>query len=259
MGDHAPAAPEDGGNRPSAQPRDRGATVLARTLLIARAGPRTRLVLLVCGLLAAFVSFSLLDVVSREQVRGVVDPFGPLAPLVYVAVAAVLGAALVPGPILAGASGALFGTAIGTAVTLGAAVGSASLAFFVARLAGRDAVGELSGPRLRAVELLLERHGLGAVVAQRLMPAVPDAPCSYAAALLGVRWWQLALGTLIGAAPRAFSYTSLGASLDDPTSAGAIAAVVVLVITAVVGAELARRAFVGVRRLEGGGESTRRW
>lgn len=220
----------------------------ARILLAPRLGPRARLALLAASLGAAFLAFSVLHLVSRDQVRSVVDPFGAAAPLAYVVIAAVLGAALVPGPILSGVSGVLFGTAVGTVVSLLSAVGSALLAFTLARGAGSPAVAELSGRRVRRISQLLERHGLTAVVVQRLMPAVPDAPCSYAAALLGVRWWQLALGTFIGAAPRAFSYTSLGASLDDPSSAGAIAAIVVLVVTAVVGAELARRVFVGVRR-----------
>jgi len=221
---------------------------LARTLLAERLGARSRVALLVLALLGAFLAFAVFDVVSRDQVQGWVEPFGPAAPLAYVAVAAALGAALVPGPILAGVSGALFGTALGTAVTLASAVGSACLAFVVARGAGGDALARHDPGRLGVVRVLLERHGLSAVVAQRLMPAVPDAPCSYAAALLGVRWWQLALGTLIGAAPRAFAYTSLGASLDDPTSPAAIAGVVVLVLTTVLGAEIARRAVVAQRR-----------
>jgi uncharacterized membrane protein YdjX (TVP38/TMEM64 family) len=230
--------------------------MLRRVASSPRPGPRARLALLVCGLLAAFIAFSVLHAVSRDQVRSVVAPFGAAAPLAYVAIAALLGAALVPGAILAAASGVLFGTALGTAVSLGAAVGSASVAFVVARAAGRGAVGELSGPRLRAVETVLARNGLGAVVAQRLMPAVPDAPCSYAAALLGVRWWQLALGTLIGAAPRAFSYSALGASLDHPSSAGAVIAIVVLVLTALVGAELARRGVVAFRRDDGANDGS---
>ncbi len=62
-------------------------------------------------------------VIDVEYVRGVVESTGPLAPLAYVAVSSVLGALLVPGPLLAGGSGFLFGPVLGTFVTLGATVG----------------------------------------------------------------------------------------------------------------------------------------
>jgi uncharacterized membrane protein YdjX (TVP38/TMEM64 family) len=82
------------------------------------------------------------------------------------------------------------------------------------------------------------------VIVQRLIPGVPDAPANYAFGALGLRVWQIALGTLIGSAPRSFSYTSIGASLDDPSSPVAVIGVVVLVVVSIAGAELARRVLV---------------
>jgi uncharacterized membrane protein YdjX (TVP38/TMEM64 family) len=198
---------------------------------------------LILALFAGLLVFSVLDLVSVEDVRSWVDAFGPLAPLAYVPMSALLGMALVPGPILAGASGLLFGAAVGTAVTLASATLSAVLALLVARHAGRDGARQLGGERLEAAERLLERHGTGAVVAQRLMPGVPDAPCSYAAGLVGITVAQIAVGTVIGSAPRAFSYTAIGASLDDPASPLALAGILALVATTIVGAEVARRAY----------------
>jgi uncharacterized membrane protein YdjX (TVP38/TMEM64 family) len=174
-------------------------------------------------------------------VRAWIEPLGPFAAPGYVVLGGLLGAALVPGPVLAGVSGVLFGAGWGTLVTICSAVLSAVIALLLARrTAGRE-FAELSGPKLRALAALAERHGVAAVVVQRLMPVVPDAPCSYLFGLLGLRVWQIALGTAIGALPRAFSYTAIGASLGDDGSWLAYAGVAGIVITGLVGAAISGR------------------
>ena len=207
-------------------------------------------------LLAAFLVFGVFEVVDVDDVRSWVDAFGPLAPLAYVPISALLGMALVPGPVLAGASGLLFGAAVGTIVTLASAVLGSVLALLLARRAGREEIERRGGERVRWAEAMLARHGTGAVVAQRLMPGIPDAPCSYAAGLVGISVAQIAIGTAIGSAPRAFSYTAIGSSLDDPTSPAAIAGIVLLVVTTLVGAEIARRAVVSYRAGSGAGDGS---
>ena len=71
-------------------------------------------------------------VIDVAAVRALIESAGPLAPLAYVVVSAVLGALLVPGPLLAAGSGFLFGPVLGTFVTLGATVGSAVLVAAIA-------------------------------------------------------------------------------------------------------------------------------
>lgn len=205
--------------------------------------PRVRLALLVAFVVAGFSAFWVFDLVEKDDVRGWVDAFGPLAPVAYVPISTALGLLLVPGPVLAGVSGLLFGTAVGTVVTLSGAILTGVCGLLIGRHAGRDGAVELGGERHAALEALLSRRGFEAVVVQRLVPGVPDAPLNYAFGAVGLSVANMALGTLIGSAPRAFSYTAIGASLDDPGSLGAIAGVVVLVLVTVVGAELGRRAW----------------
>ncbi len=206
-----------------------------------RLSPRARLALLAGVLLGLFALFWIFDVVSEEQVRAWVEPFGAAAPLAYVVLAAGLGVALVPGPVLAGGSGLLFGTVVGTAVTIAAAILGSVVALLIGRRAGRESVRELSGPRWAGVEAALQRHGLVAVIVQRLAPVVPDAPCSYLAGAIGLRVHQIALGTLVGVAPRAFSYNALGDALGEPGSPLAVVGLGVLALTVVVGTLLAAR------------------
>ena len=200
-----------------------------------------RLALLFGVLAAAFAAFWIFDLVDREDVASLIDGFGWWAPVAYVPVSALLGAALVPGPILAGASGVLFGAAVGTLVTIAAATLGAVIALHLARHAAGSAFETIAGPRLQGLAEFAERHGLAAVIVARLAPVVPDAPVSYLFGVIGLRTWKVALGTAIGAAPRAFSYTSIGASLDDPSSPLALAGVAGVVLTGLIGLVLSRR------------------
>jgi uncharacterized membrane protein YdjX (TVP38/TMEM64 family) len=162
---------------------------------------------------------------------------------VFVAVSAALGAALVPGPLLAATSGLLFGALAGTLVTIAASTLSAVLSLLVGRGAGRAPLQRRVEDREREAALvaLAQRHGALAVALQRLAPFVPDAPVSYLFGALGLSVWQIALGTVIGSAPRAFSYTAIGASLDDPGSRLALAGWAGVALTGLAGLLLARR------------------
>ena len=210
--------------------------------------PKARLGLFVGALTVAAVAVLVLTPISREGIRDALEPFGIAAPLAYVVVSALLGSAFVPGAILAGASGLLFGTTTGFFVTLAGTLLSSVVAVLTARAAGREGVQELESPRVKAIERLLQRYGVGAVVVQRLLPAVPDAPCSYLFGLAGLRVWQVVLGTAIGAAPRAFSYTAIGDGLGGGGSTIGIIGLVTLLVTGMVGVAVGA---VAVRRTRG--------
>ena len=191
--------------------------------------------------MAAFLAFWVFDVVDEDDVASWLDPLGAFAAPAYVVVSALLGLALVPGPILAATRGLLFGAGVGTVVTLASAVLSAVLGVLLARRAAAGDVERLSGDRAAALADLARRHSFEAVVVQRLAPGIPDAPATYVFGALRVAVVPVALGTLVGSAPRSFSYTAVGASLDDPGSALAWAGIAGIVVTAVAGAWLARR------------------
>ena len=202
--------------------------------------------------LAAFTAFLVtmfyLVAVSRiidvGQVRDTVAATGPVAPLAYVLVAAVLAAIFVPGPLLAAGSGFLFGPLVGTFVTLGSTVTTAVIAALVGRHAGRDSARALIGPDwAERIDTQIQRRGLWAVVGQRFIPGVSDALASYAFGAFGMPLWQMAIGAFIGSAPRAFVYTALGASISDLSSPLAYAAIAVWCITAIVGAFGAHRGY----------------
>jgi uncharacterized membrane protein YdjX (TVP38/TMEM64 family) len=203
-----------------------------------------RLAVFAVFLSAMFYLLAVRHAVNVDELRRTVAATGPAAVLTYVVASAVLGAAFVPGPILAATSGLLFGPVLGVFVTLGATVGTAVVASLVGRRAGRDSARALLGDtRAERIDVLIDRGGLWAVVGQRFIPGVSDALAAYAFGAFGVPLWQMAVGAFIGSMPRAFVYTALGASIANRSSALAYAAIAVWCVTAIIGAFAARRGY----------------
>ncbi|MFN2537067.1 MAG: VTT domain-containing protein, partial [Mycobacteriales bacterium] len=176
--------------------------------------PRVRLAVLVVVISVLPVVLYVCHVVDAHGLRDAVRETGPWAPVVWVVVSALLGAALFPGPLLAGAGGLLLGATVGTVTTVVSAVLSALVSREIGERAGREGAVDLLGARADAIEHV----GFEAVVVQRLAPGIPDAPLSYAFGSLGVTRRAMATGTMLGTLPRACSFTAIGASLEDPSS-----------------------------------------
>ncbi len=212
---------------------------------VAGRGPHIlRLALFVAVLLTMFYLVAVRRVIDIEAVRGAVASVGPIAPLVYIPISALLAAIFVPGPLLAAGSGLLFGPVLGTFVTLGSTATTAVVAALIGRRAGRDSARTLIGEQwAERIDTQIRRRGLWAVVGQRFVPGISDAMASYAFGAFGMPLWQMAIGALIGSAPRAFVYTALGASISDLTSPLAYVAIGVWCVTAIIGAFAAHRAY----------------
>jgi uncharacterized membrane protein YdjX (TVP38/TMEM64 family) len=178
---------------------------------------------------------------SAQRVREWVDGYGVAGPLVFVVVSSALTVALFPGPLLAGASGLLFGTALGTPISIVSATLGAVLAFSLSRRLAHDAVEHLQGPRLAALRAWIGRRGFLSILYARIAPGIPYNLVNYAAGMSPVALRAFTAATAIGCAPRAFAYTALGGNLDNLRSPEAIVAVAVLVGMAVVGLVLGRR------------------
>jgi uncharacterized membrane protein YdjX (TVP38/TMEM64 family) len=210
--------------------------------------PRLRLLTLALLVGSAFAVVALSGSLSADGVRDRVDGLGAAGPLLFIPISAGLTVALFPGPLLAGASGLLFGTALGTPVSVASATLGATLAFGLSRWWAHDAVQELAGPRLSALRAWVGRRGFLSVLYARIAPGVPYSLVNYAAGLTPILLRSFVAATAIGVAPRAFAYTALGGSLGDLTSPEAIVAVVVLVLMALLGVAFGGRDVLRARR-----------
>ena len=210
-------------------------------MLPARRAAALRLLVLGGTLAACVAVLALSGSLSAERVRDWVDGYGAAGPLAFIAVSASLTVVLFPGPMLAAASGLLFGTALGTPVSIVSATLGATLAFSLSRWWAHDAVVALAGPRLRALRAWVGRRGFLTVLYARIAPGVPYTLVNYAAGLTPIALRSFVAATAIGVAPRAFAYTALGGSLGNLRSPEAYIAVAVLVVMALLGFVLARR------------------
>jgi uncharacterized membrane protein YdjX (TVP38/TMEM64 family) len=191
------------------------------------------------GLLCAlFIGGLLLGPHSAHHLRHELAGLGVWGPLVIAGVAALLTCAMVPGAVLAGASGLLFGAVVGAGVAICSATLGAVCAFLIARRLARRPYRALASARLSRWTARIEARGFLAVLYARIAPGVPFALSSYAAGMTSIWLRDFAAATALGAAPRAFAYAALGGSLGDYSSPQALAAISVLVAMAIGGAIL---------------------
>lgn len=175
---------------------------------------------------------------SAHRLRHDFAGLGVWGPVAVIAAYTLLTCAFVPGPVLAGASGLLFGTAAGTAIAILGATLGASAAFLLARGLARGPYATLVRGRLKAWTGRIEGRGFLAVLYVRIAPGAPFALLSYAAGITRIRLRDFAPATALGASPRAFAYAALGGTLGDYSSPQALAAIAVLVAMTVGGALL---------------------
>ena len=219
----------------------------------AAAGRGRRLALLRLGTFAALVVAIFVvatasgSLPSAERVRDWGDGLGVAGPLVFIPLSVALLCVFVPGPVLSGAAGLLFGTALGTPVALTAATLGACTQLLITRhLAGRQ-VAALLPRRVRRIDEFLERRGFFAVLYVRLAPGIPYSAANYGAGLTRLRLRDMAAGTAVGALPRTLAYVALGGSFTDFDDPVARAALLLLIVVAIAGALLARRQLAAER------------
>ena len=134
----------------------------------------------------AIVLFVVQPVAGRmrdgRDVRDWADSLGPAAPLVFIAVSASLTPLMFPGPLLAGASGLLFGIWArlpGHARERRARRRDRVLDQPLGRAATRSSA--WPGPRIVAIEALLSRARLRLRALRAIMPGMPYTLVNYAA------------------------------------------------------------------------------
>jgi uncharacterized membrane protein YdjX (TVP38/TMEM64 family) len=177
---------------------------------------------------------------SADEAR---DWGNDLGPFIYVAFVPlfVICNFVMTWPILAGAAGLLFGTAVGTPLALAGVTAAGVTQMFVARHLAAGHHGALLPQRTRGVERFLTENGAVAVMESRIVPVLPFGIVNFSAGLTTMPYRDLALGTIVGAAPKAFAYVALGGNLTDLGSPEAIVALALLIAFALVGVLLVRR------------------
>jgi uncharacterized membrane protein YdjX (TVP38/TMEM64 family) len=191
---------------------------------------RIGLLIALLGLLAG--GAQLLGPWSPDRLRGLLAPAGPFAPAAFVGLFVALNSAGVPAPLLGAAGGLALGLIPGALATLAGMTVAASVQLLLARRMTRPSMAAVRLPGTDRLHKALQRRGWLAVVALRLIPA-PFSAVNLAAGLTPLRLRSMAIGTLIGGAPKALGWAALG------LGATRLPAVSPFVIAAVIVASLA--------------------
>jgi uncharacterized membrane protein YdjX (TVP38/TMEM64 family) len=187
------------------------------------------------------------SVPSPDEVRDYGESLGVFALLAFIPLFALVNF-LITWPILAGAAGLLFGTLAGTPLALAGLTAAALTQMWLARRLAAGHHGNLLPKRTKAIEDFLTRNGALAVMESRILPLLPYGLVNYSAGLTRLRYRDMTLGTVVGAAPKVFAYTALGGSLGNLNSPEAIAAIALIIVLGVIGLLVARRQILLERR-----------
>lgn len=134
---------------------------------------------------------------TKEALGAFLDRLGIWAPVAYIIIYAVGVCFFVPGTLLTGLGGAIFGPYGGFVyVWIGAMLG-ASGAFFIGRTLGREFAASLIGDKLKKYDDAIARNGFATVLYLRLI-YFPFTPMNFGMGLTKVRFWDYFAGTGLG-------------------------------------------------------------
>ncbi|MFC9436319.1 TVP38/TMEM64 family protein [Nocardia sp. NPDC057030] len=201
-----------------------------------------RVLALIAGLVVLFVAAVLVPLPSPRQIQDWATSVGPIFPLLFFVVHALVTVAPIPRTVFTVSAGLLFGPVLGIALAVGATTVSAALALLLVRALDREQVASrLTHPAVRAVDERLRRRGWLAVGSLRLIAAVPFSVINYCCGLSSIRFWPYMIATLIGVLPGTIGTVILGDALTGTTHPALIVFSAVLIAIGLIGLVLDAR------------------
>ncbi|WP_310399202.1 TVP38/TMEM64 family protein [Nocardia kruczakiae] len=173
---------------------------------------------------------------APQQIRDWADSVGPVFPLLFFLVHALVTVAPFPRTVFTLSAGLLFGPILGIGLAVAATTVSAVLALLLIRALDRDQVAaRLTHPAVRAVDRRLARRGWLAVGSLRLIAPVPFSVINYCAGLSSVRMMPYLLATFVGIIPGTIGVVVLGDALTGRTNPGLLVLSGVCITIGVIG------------------------
>ncbi|MBF4996099.1 TVP38/TMEM64 family protein [Nocardia sp. BSTN01] len=173
---------------------------------------------------------------APQQIRDWADSVGPVFPLLFFLVHALVTVAPFPRTVFTLSAGLLFGPILGITLAVAATTVSAVLALLLVRALDRDQVAaRLTHPAVRAVDRRLARRGWLAVGSLRLIAPVPFSVINYCAGLSSVRMMPYLLATFVGIIPGTIGVVVLGDALTGRTNPGLLVLSGVCITIGVIG------------------------
>jgi uncharacterized membrane protein YdjX (TVP38/TMEM64 family) len=180
---------------------------------------------IVAGLMAAALLLPVIPWLVRLLERvGDLGLWGPVALGGLYVVSCVF---LIPASIPTLAAGFLFDLPVGSITALLGCTAGACVSFLVGRTIARDWVAKwvARSRRFTALDRAVGVHGFKIVLLSRLGPLSPFVLVNYVFGLTRVRFWEYALGTLIGVTPGTTLFVYFGAGLRSLAEVGGESAI----------------------------------
>jgi uncharacterized membrane protein YdjX (TVP38/TMEM64 family) len=173
---------------------------------------------------------------APQQIREWADSVGPMFPLLFFVVHALVTVAPFPRTVFTLSAGLLFGPILGITLAVAATTVSAVLALLLVRALDREQVAaRLNHPAVQAVDRRLARRGWLAVGSLRLIAPVPFSVINYCAGLSSVRMMPYLLATFVGIIPGTIGVVVLGDALTGRTNPGLLVLSGVCITIGVIG------------------------
>ena len=151
---------------------------------------------------------------TAEALGRFLESAGFWAPIIFIFIYAAGVCFFLPGTLLTGLGGAIFGAYWGFLwVWLGAMAG-ASAAFFIGRTLGREIASSLIGDKLKKYDDGIERNGFATVLYLRLV-YFPFTPMNFGMGLTKVHFKDYLIGTGLGIIVGTFIFTFFIGTLKD--------------------------------------------
>ncbi|MEZ0339670.1 TVP38/TMEM64 family protein [Mycobacterium sp. pV006] len=188
-------------------------TLGAALVATARTASRARLAAVLTGIVILVAVAVWVPLPNALQLRDWATSVGAWFPLAFLAAHIAMTVFPFPRTAFTLAAGLLFGPLVGIPIAVAASTASAVIAVVLVRAMGWQ-LSRLTGhPRLDALDARLRQRGWAAVMAMRLIPAVPFSVLNYAAGASAVRLLPYTLATLIGVLPGTAAVVILGDAL----------------------------------------------
>ncbi|MEU0505315.1 TVP38/TMEM64 family protein [Nocardia sp. NPDC005998] len=195
-----------------------------------------RVVALLVGGAALFIAAMLAPLPTPQQMQDWATSVGPIFPLLFFVVHALVTVAPVPRTVLTVSAGVLFGPALGIVLAAAATTVSAALAILLVRALDRDRVAaHLTHPAVRSIDERLERRGWLAVGSLRLIAFAPFSVINYSCGLSSIRFWPYMIATVIGILPGTIGTVILGDALTGGTHPGMLVVSGALIAIGIIG------------------------
>ncbi|MFV0437758.1 MAG: VTT domain-containing protein [Desulfopila sp.] len=153
---------------------------------------------------------------DQDRLRELIQGYGPLGPIVFIALYSVAPSLFLPGLPFTVVAGVLFGPFWGVVYAITGATAGATLAFLIGRYTGRQwLLGRLTSPKWQQLDRDVERLGWKMVAFTRLIPLLPFNLLNYAFGLTRVRLLPYILASFIFMLPGCIAYILLSSSLFD--------------------------------------------